>query len=54
MKAELAKSGGGGGGGSSAIQGGLVDEEAQAKIKEMEEQMKANQLAMLEMEKSWE
>jgi hypothetical protein len=43
-----------------ASQGGVVggaggtDEEAQLKLREMEEQMRANQLAMEEMQKSWE
>ena len=49
LKKELA-----GRGGSLGEAGGAGDEEAQAKLKEMEEQMRANQLAMEEMTKSWE
>jgi hypothetical protein len=46
LKKELAARGG------AMPSGG--DLEAQAKLKEMEEQMRANQLAMEEMQKSWE
>jgi hypothetical protein len=46
LKKELAGKGG--------PSGGAHDEEALAKLKEMEEELKANQAAMLEMEKSWE
>lgn len=49
LKKELAGRGVGEGGSP-----GATDEEAQAKLREMEEQMKANQLAMEEMQKSWE
>lgn len=42
LKAELAKGGGGGPRGGSSLE----DEEAKKKILEMEEQMRANQLAM--------
>lgn len=48
LKKELAAKGG--------AAGGVVvsDEESKAKLKEMEEQMRANQAAMDEMQKSWE
>lgn len=48
LKKELAAKGGAGG---SVV---VPDEEAKAKLKEMEEQMRANQAAMEEMQKSWE
>ena len=48
LKKELAAKGGPGG---SVV---VPDEEAKAQLKEMEEQMRANQAAMEEMQKSWE
>ena len=47
LKKELAARGGAG-------PGGVGDLEAQAKLKEMEEQMRANHAAMEEMQKTWE
>ena len=49
LKAQLEAGGGGGGGGA-----GGFDPEAARKLAEAEEQMRQNQLAMEEMEKSWE
>jgi len=51
LKKELAGKGGSLGAGGSPSGG---DEESAAKLREMEEQMRANQLAMEEMQKSWE
>ncbi len=47
LKKELAAKGGPGG-------PGVSDEESKAKIREMEEQLRANQAAMEENQKSWE
>jgi hypothetical protein len=47
LKKELAAKGGAGG-------AAVSDEESKARIREMEEQLRANQAAMEENQKSWE